>query len=82
MAAAEPFFPPFTEEESARLAVIWDQLYSLYLARANAERPEDEIEAEIAELIAQRNEIRSWGWNTGRNWRDDMPPEMKKAKSS
>jgi hypothetical protein len=39
---------------------------------------EDEIEAKIADLIAKRNEIRAWGWNTGRNWRDDFPPEMKK----
>jgi hypothetical protein len=78
MAEAEPFFPPLTDEQNAELTVIWDQLYSLYLAKANGDRPIWEIEAEIETLIKQRNAIRSWGWNTGRNWRDDIPPEVLK----
>jgi hypothetical protein len=74
MAEAKPFFPPLTPEQNAKLTVIWDQLYSLYLAKANGDRPEWEIDAEIEKLIERRNAIRPWGWNTGRNWRDDIPP--------
>ena len=77
MGEAEPFFPPFTAEQSERLTVIWDRLYKLYLEKANGERSEADIDIEIGELIRQRNAIRSWGWDTGRNWRDDLPPEMK-----
>jgi len=68
--------PPFTPEESARLTVIWDRLYELYLERANGSRDAVAIEAEIAKLIAQRDAIRPWGWNTGRNWKDDIPKEI------
>jgi hypothetical protein len=68
--------PPFTPEESARLTQIWDRLYELYLERANGDRAEDEIETEIQALIAERDAIRPWGWNTGRNWKDDIPKEI------
>ena len=68
--------PPFTPEESARLTVIWDRLYELYLERANKERDDAEIEAEIQALITERDAIRPWGWNTGRNWKDDIPKEI------
>jgi len=68
--------PPFTPEENARLTVIWDRLYELYLERANGERDQAEIEAEIQELIKRRDAIRPWGWNTGRNWKDDIPKEI------
>jgi hypothetical protein len=78
MADGFPNLPPLTPEESAKLAVIWDQLYVLYLAKANGERPEAEIDSEIEALIKERNAIRAWGWNTGRNWRDDVPPEFLK----
>jgi hypothetical protein len=81
MAEAEPFFPPLTPEQNAKLTVIWDQLYSLYLAKANGDRPVAGIDAEIEKLIGQRNAIRPWGWDTGRNWRDDLPPELRKARS-
>jgi hypothetical protein len=77
MAEAAPFFPPLTPDQSAQLTVIWDRLYKLYLEKANGERSEADIDIEIGELIRQRNAIRSWGWDTGRNWRDDLPPEMK-----
>ena len=80
MADAEPFFPPLTADQSAQLTVIWDKLYKLYLEKANGDRPEANIDTEIEELIRQRNEIRAWGWDTGRNWRDDLPPELKKAR--
>jgi hypothetical protein len=70
--------PQLTAEENARLAVIFDRLYELYLAKANGDRPEAEIDAEIAEQIRQRDAIRAWGWNTGRNWKDDVPPEYLK----
>lgn len=78
MSQAEAFFPPLTDEQNAELTVIWDQLYALYLAKANGDRPERQIDAEIEQLIEKRNAIRSWGWNTGRNWRDDIPPEVLK----
>jgi hypothetical protein len=68
--------PPFTPEEAARLTVIWDRLYVLYLEQANGERDGVEIEREIAALIKERDAIRPWGWNTGRNWKDDIPKEI------
>jgi hypothetical protein len=76
MAGGYANLPPLTAEESAQLAVIWDKLYELYLEKANGERPMAEIDADIDEMIRQRNAIRSWGWNTGRNWKDDIPPEL------
>ena len=72
-----PDLPALTEDESAQLSVIWDRLYALYLEKANGDRSEADIDIEIAEVIKQRDAIRSWGWNTGRNWRDDLPPWMK-----
>ena len=66
--------PGFSAEESARLTQIWDRLYELYLERANGGRGSAEIEAEIHSLIQQRDAIRAWGWNTGQNWKDDIPP--------
>jgi hypothetical protein len=68
--------PPFTPEESARLTVIWDRLYELYLEKANGQRDGAEIEVEIQALITERDAIRPWGWNTGRNWKDDIPKEI------
>ena len=68
--------PPFTPEEAARLTVIWDRLYVLYLEQANGERDGAQIESEIQALIKERDAIRPWGWNTGRNWKDDIPPEI------
>jgi hypothetical protein len=82
MAEGAPLFPPLTPEQSATLTVIWDRLYELYLEKANGERSEAEIDIEIADLIKQRNAVRSWGWDTGRNWRDDLPPEMKKVREA
>ena len=34
------------------------------------------IDAEIQALISERDAIRPWGWNTGRNWKDDIPKEI------
>ena len=68
--------PPFTPEQSARLTQIWDRLYELYLQKANGESNPDAIESEIQQLIAERDAIRPWGWNTGRNWKDDIPKEI------
>jgi hypothetical protein len=68
--------PPFTPEESARLTKIWDRLYVCYLEQANGERDGAEIEREIEALIKERDAIRPWGWNTGRNWKDDIPKEI------
>ena len=68
--------PPFTPEEAARLTQIWDRLYVLYLEQANGERDGAQIEGEIQELIKERDAIRPWGWNTGRNWKDDLPKEI------
>jgi hypothetical protein len=68
--------PPFTPEESARLTQIWDRLYELYLEQANGGREPLAIQGEIDSLIAERNAIRPWGWNTGRNWKDDIPEEI------
>jgi hypothetical protein len=78
MAEAKSFFPPLSPEQSAQLTVIWDKLYKLYLEKANGDRSITAIDADIEEMIKQRNAIRSWGWDTGRNWRDDLPPELKK----
>ena len=68
--------PKFTAEESARLTQIWDRLYELYLEQVNGPRAAAEIQVEIDQLIAERNAIRPWGWNTGRNWKDDIPPDI------
>jgi hypothetical protein len=68
--------PPFTPEESARLTQIWDRLYELYLEQANGSRDGAEIKVEIDELIKERDAIRPWGWNTGRNWKDDLPKDI------
>ena len=65
----------FTEEQRAELTRIWDKLYGLYLQQGNGERDAAELQAEIDTLIAQRDAIRPWGWSTGRNWKDDIPPE-------
>jgi hypothetical protein len=80
MAEAEPFLPPLTPEQSERLTVIWDRLYALYLEKANGDRPMAEISAEIEATITERDAIRSWGWDTGRNWRNGIPSDvLKKA---
>ena len=76
MAETEPFFPPFTTDQSEKLTVIWDKLYKLYLEKANGDRPLAEIDADVEQLIKERNAIRSWGWDTGRDWRKDIPPEV------
>ena len=68
--------PPFTPEESARLTQIWDRLYELYLEQANGTREAILVQQEIDGLIAERNAIRPWGWNTGRNWKDDIPKDI------
>ncbi|MBV9825966.1 MAG: hypothetical protein JO001_09845 [Alphaproteobacteria bacterium] len=68
--------PPFTPEESARLTQIWDRLYELYLEQANGTRDAILVQHEIDGLIAERNAIRPWGWNTGRNWKDDIPKDI------
>jgi len=65
----------FTSEQRTRLSAIWDRLYELYLDQANGARDGGAIDAEIERLIAERNAIRPWGWNTGQNWKDDIPPE-------
>jgi hypothetical protein len=65
----------FTPEQRARLTEIWEQLYELYLKQANGDPRGAQIDADIEALIAERNAIRPWGWNTGRNWKDDLPPE-------
>jgi hypothetical protein len=65
----------FTEEQRAELTRIWEQLYELYLQQGNGERDAAELQAQIDGLIQQRNAIRPWGWSTGRNWKDDIPPE-------
>jgi hypothetical protein len=68
--------PKFTPEESARLTKIWDRLYELYVEQANGSREPAEIQVEIDVLIKERDAIRPWGWNTGRNWKDDLPAEI------
>ena len=75
---AEPFLPPLTPEQSERLTVIWDRLYALYLEKANGDRPLAEIDAEIETMIKERDAIRPWGWDTGRNWRNGIPAEVLK----
>jgi hypothetical protein len=65
----------FNAEQRAELTRIWDKLYGLYLQQGNGERDAVELQAEIDALIAQRDAIRPWGWSTGRNWKDDIPPE-------
>lgn len=65
-----------TPEQMAELAPILDRLYQLQLEKINGDRPAAEIEAEIQALLRQRDAIRAWGWNTGRNWKDDIPPEI------
>jgi hypothetical protein len=80
MTEAEPFLPPLTPEQSERLTVILDKLYDLYLEKANGDRPLTEIEVDIETTIKERDAIRSWGWDTGRNWRKGIPEEvLKKA---
>jgi hypothetical protein len=68
--------PKFTPEESARLTQIWDRLYELYIEQANGTREALAIQSEIDQLINERNSIRPWGWNTGRNWKDDIPKDI------
>jgi hypothetical protein len=68
--------PAFNAEESARLTQIWDRLYELYLSRVNGDRSNAEIDGEIESLIKERNKIRSWGWSTGRDWKDDIPDHV------
>ncbi len=68
--------PPFTPEENARLTKIWDRLYELYVEKANGNREPSVIQSEIDALIKERDSIRAWGWNTGRNWKDDLPKEI------
>ncbi|MGH7093717.1 MAG: hypothetical protein ACREFB_09315 [Stellaceae bacterium] len=65
----------FTPEQRARLATIWDRLYELYLQQANGERDGIVVQGEIDTLLAERDAIRPWGWSTGKNWKDDIPPE-------
>jgi hypothetical protein len=65
----------FTPEQRERLTRIWDRLYALYLEQANGARDGGQIEGEIQSLIAERDAIRPWGWNTGQNWQDGIPPE-------
>ena len=65
----------FTEGQRAELTRIWDRLYELYLQQGNGVRDGAELDAEIQRLIQERDAIRPWGWSTGRNWKDDIPPE-------
>ena len=68
--------PAFNPDESARLTQIWDRLYELYLERVNGDRSGPEVDSEIEILIKERNKIRSWGWSTGRDWKDDIPDDV------
>ena len=68
--------PAFNPDESARLTQIWDRLYELYLERVNGDRSGPEVDTEIETLIKERNKIRSWGWSTGRDWKDDIPDDV------
>ena len=68
--------PAFSPDESARLTQIWDRLYELYLERVNGDRSGPEVDSEIEILIKERNKIRSWGWSTGRDWKDDIPDDV------
>ncbi|HEY1798829.1 MAG TPA: hypothetical protein VGG57_22140 [Stellaceae bacterium] len=65
----------FTPEQRQRLTHIWDRLYELYLEQVNGARDSGQIDTEIQSLIAERDAIRPWGWNTGQNWKDGIPPE-------
>jgi hypothetical protein len=65
----------FTPEQRARLTHIWDRLYELYLEQVNGTRHGGQIDTEIQALIAERDAIRPWGWNTGKNWKEGIPPE-------
>lgn len=65
----------FTPEQRKRLTEIWDRLYELYLEQANGARDGGQIDAEIASMIAERDTIRPWGWNTGQNWKEGIPPQ-------
>lgn len=65
----------FTPEQRARLTYIWDRLYELYLEQVNGTRDGRDIELETQALIAERDTIRPWGWNTGQNWKEGIPPE-------
>ncbi len=65
----------FTPEQRARLTQVWDRLYELYLEQVNGARDGGQIDTEIQSLIAERDAIRPWGWNTGKNWKDGIPPE-------
>jgi hypothetical protein len=65
----------FTPEQRERLTHIWDRLYELYLEQVNGTRDGGRVDAEIQALIAERDAIRPWGWNTGKNWKDGIPPE-------
>ena len=68
--------PSFTPEETARLTQIWDRLYECYLEQANGSRDGLAVDIEIQALIKERDAIRPWGWNTGRNWKDDIPKDI------
>ena len=68
--------PAFNPDESARLTQIWDRLYECYLERVNGDRTRPDLDTEIESLIRERNKIRSWGWNTGRDWKDDIPDDV------
>lgn len=64
-------------EQCARLAEIWERLFQLYLAQANAGAAQQgALQREIDDLVAQRNAIRDWGWSTGR----DAGKDWKKRK--
>jgi hypothetical protein len=65
----------FTPEQRVRLTQIWERLYELYLEQANGVRHSDRIDVEIQTLIAERDDIRPWGWNTGQDWKEGIPPE-------
>jgi len=76
MRIVNPALPAFSAEESVRLTQIWDRLYELYLERVNGDRSGADLDGEIEALIQERNKIRSWGWSTGRDWKDDIPDEV------
>ena len=59
-------------------AITANEACSIIRRTLNLQRPEWEIDADIEKLIEKRNAIRPWGWNTGRNWKDDIPPEVLK----
>jgi hypothetical protein len=43
---------------------------------SDGDRDAAEIQTEIDGLIQERDAIRPWGWNTGRNWKDDLPKDV------